>query len=162
MARPDITESQKAKARGYMVALNLPDEQPNRGHAGWRDEDPRTQLSSSSGTEDLQVIMGWTTLGLGAVALGTGTFLGVQAYSEADAFNQSDDLVVKNELEKNARSLALSADIAFGVSAALIGTGVTLLVLEYMETDSVAEASSFRVGPAVTAESAGVFGTVRF
>ncbi len=162
MARPDITESQKAKARGYMVALNLPPERPQEPNQAWKDNDPTVRLSSSSGLDDIQMVLGWTSLGLGVVALGTGTTLGIQAQSEADAFGRSDDLAVKNDLEKNARSLALSADITFGLGAVLLGTGVTLLVLDYLDEAEVAGGSSFHLSPAVTPESAGVFGTVRF
>lgn len=67
---------------------------------------------------------GWTAIGTGAAVAGLGAVFGVQAQAAADDFNKAGD----PDDEGLARSRALAADVSYGVSAALIATGLYLLL----------------------------------
>ncbi len=68
----------------------------------------------------------WVAVGVGVVAAGAGTVVGLQALDDASAARASDVRSEASDLKDSAESKALLADVAFGVSAAAVGAAVAL------------------------------------
>jgi hypothetical protein len=78
----------------------------------------------SAGGRDPRWWLGWGGVGLGVAAAGVGVGLGLSATDAADRFNNSG-LAAD---EDRARGQAVGADIAYVAGAALVGTGLYLLL----------------------------------
>lgn len=68
----------------------------------------------------------WVAVGVGVVAAGVGTWLGLTALDDAAAAREEADLAEATDLKDKAESGALLADVAFGVGAVAVGTAVLL------------------------------------
>jgi tetratricopeptide (TPR) repeat protein len=66
----------------------------------------------------------WAALGLGAVGLGLGAFMGMQALDEAALARGSEIRSVAQRHKDEAESKALLADVSFAVGAAAVGAAV--------------------------------------
>jgi hypothetical protein len=82
-----------------------------------------------------QRLLGWVSLGVGAVGIGVGSGLGANAISENDESLKDcdpNDVTICNSIGLEHRNAALAAGdastVSFIVGGALLATGVTLLV----------------------------------
>jgi tetratricopeptide (TPR) repeat protein len=106
----------------------------------------------------------WIVMSVGGAVLAAGTILGVMALSEESDFNEdpSTDSADRGE------QMALFADVAFGVGAVAIVTGVVLLLTEgepATEDDSLAGAGTgprVLAAPALLRDGGGIAASVKF
>ena len=87
----------------------------------------------------------WFVAGLGLAGLGVGAGLGAAASSTNDDVANAANQVEGSELRDSAESLALGANIAFGLGGAVLAAGVIWGIVD------VTSASSTEQPPAVTA-----------
>lgn len=78
----------------------------------------------------------WVVMGVGAVGVGVGTFLGLQALSDADAAREESTRDAAEIKRDDAESGALLADISMGVGIAAVGAGLLWLLLDEPEEQS--------------------------
>ncbi len=106
----------------------------------------------------------WIVMSVGGAALAAGTILGVMALSEESDFNENPT----TDSADHGEQLALFADVAFGVGAVAVVTGLVLLLTEGdPETDEPGEqaaASRPRVlaAPVLLRHGGGMAARVRF
>ena len=106
----------------------------------------------------------WIVMSVGAAALVAGTFLGAMALSEESDFNEHPT----TDSADTGEQLALFADVAFGVGAVTVVTGLVLLLTEEDperdETGAAAKGSGPRVlaAPVLLRDGGGMAASVRF
>jgi len=104
---------------------------------------------------------GWTAVGTGAALLAVGATFSVLAGQEQDAFDVTANLAEKRAHDSNGTSLALAADIGFGLGAAAVTTGAVLLIMDAM-TLGEEGASATYLGPMVGPQAFGLCAGARF
>ena len=77
-------------------------------------------------------VAGWITIGVGVIALGAGTTLGLVSSASGDnaAERCENDLCLKSaksDIEQE-KDFAIAADVTMGIGAAAIATGAALLI----------------------------------
>ena len=90
------------------------------------------------------------------------SILAVRMAEEQDSFAKTTDLEKKKVHRQNAEALGLTADVGFGVGAALVATGVTLLTLEWLDDSAQDSEVSFRVAPGANTDGFGLSGVLSF
>lgn len=116
-------------------------------------------------TDEGPSIVPWVVIGVGGAALVAGTVMGVMALAKESDFN---DKPTEDSADAGER-LALFTDVAFGVGAVAVITGLVLLLTEEeprgedeMAGGGSGEASRVLLAPAVLNQGAGVSARVRF
>ncbi len=82
--------------------------------------------ATSSGSSSVKTPLGWTSIGLGAATWGLAGFFAASAFQASDDFRDSG----ASADEDLARRDALIADVSIGVGAALVGTGLYLVLTD--------------------------------
>lgn len=77
---------------------------------------------------DTRALWGWGALGAGVVVAGVGTWLGVAALDAESEFHDAATRSDAEDARERARGSAIGADVSFVASAALVGTGLWLLM----------------------------------
>jgi serine/threonine-protein kinase len=120
-----------------------------------RETPPPARTSNASTTGGGQRVAGLVTAGVGAVALGVGSALGLMAASKADAIKghcdgPSCDTPESVSERESARSLATLSTIAFVAAGVLAAGGAVLYFTGPSATQSSISLSAARGGGAVT------------
>jgi tetratricopeptide (TPR) repeat protein len=123
--------------------------------------EPEPQKDDTGGSS----VAPWIVISVGGAALAAGTVLGVMALSEESDFNENPN----TDSADRGEQLALFADVAFGVGAVAVITGVVLLLTEgepAAEDDSAAAGNTkgprVMAAPVLHRDGGGFAASVRF
>ena len=163
-----VSDAARDKARGRLSDLEArmlaaaPAPEPRPGDR----DDARGPVvlgstDSDTGLNSMEVA-GWVTASGGGALVVISTILAARMAEEQDSFTDTTDLEQKKVYRQNAEALGLTADVGFGVGAALLATGATLLTLEWLEADAGDKETTFRVAPDVHTDGFGLSGALSF
>ena len=164
----DVSDAARDKARGRLADLEArmlaasPAPEPTNWEEGA--SDGPVVLGGMDTEDDLgaMTVAGWVTASGGTALVLVSTVLAVRMGDEVDSFNGTTELEQKRAYRQNAEALGLAADVGFGVGAALLATGATLLALEWMEVSDDSATSNFQLSPQVAPDGLGMAGTFSF
>ena len=100
-------------------------------------------------------------MGIGVAALATGGALGAVASSRDGAIQDEDTIRKRRQAASDAKSMALGADIMYGVGGAAAVTGIVLVVLGYTKAGK-GKVDQAMVVPTIGRDHAGASLTYRF
>ncbi len=167
---PDVAETAREKARTRIrdVEVRLaalgpassPDTNSGRNPGGSRSV--VLGGAEQGGDNGLSSVVGWVSLSGGLVALVTSSVLAARVGEEMDSFSSAVDLEQKRGYQSNAEAFTLAADIGFGVGTMLLGTGITLVVLDWMDSRKSEASTQSHFHPVVGPGELGVVGAWSF
>ena len=158
---PDVPEGGAQKAREKLRGLRAQRLARQEEARALRESNAIAVSVQAGSSDDDMALWGWTAIGTGAAMLAVGATFAVLAGNEQDAFDGSESLAEKRAFDSNGTSLALAADIGFGLGAAAVTTGTVLLILDAMSTSDGGSSATY-LGPMISPQAFGLCAGARF